>query len=325
MFHMMKPADIRDNDTVEGFEYREGAIATPSLTNMAGIKENSKKKPCFTMLSGLLSCGKMLPLSYMKGGLVIELELCNSFAEPLVGVNSTFTTATNSQLWRLENCQIKADILQLDNGFQNSYDAHMLDGGMLAINFTQYITSQQSISGDKVTVNLSRQSSHLKGVFVSFYKSEASTDYLLKEWNKFYHPMTSTTGNYDVDQEIEWQIGIGGKTFPQTPVNSIAESFSQLRKAVARYGKHPVSITPAQYHSTKFVAGLDMEALPQVGYTGLSTKNGEMITVKVKAVDKSALDAGQVAPNTKMPDQLFMVLCTDNIIELRDSGVSVMD
>jgi hypothetical protein len=268
----------------------------------------------------------MLPLSYVKGGIVIELELCNSFAEPLIeGGGATFTTAKTSELWRLENCQIKADILHLDNGFQNSYDAHMLDGGMLAINFQGYVTSQQSISGDKVTVNLSRQSSHLKGVFVSFHKSNTNTDYLFKEWNKFYHPMDNATAYetnaypYDVDQELQWQIQIGGKTFPQTPVNSIAESWSQLRKAVARYGKHPVSITPAQYHSTKFVAGLDLEALPQVGYTGLSTKNGEMITVKVQAVNPSTAMTGH------MPTSLFMVLCNDSILELRDSGCSVLD
>ena len=69
---------------------------------------------------------------------------------------------------------------------------------------------------------------------------------------------------YDVDQELELQIQVGGKTFPQTSVHSIAGSWSQLRKAVARYGKHPVSITPAQYHSTKYVFGIDMEMLPKL-------------------------------------------------------------
>ena len=234
-------------------------------------------------------------------------------------------TAKSSELWRLENCQIKADILRLDNGFQNSYDSHMLDNGLLAINYQGFITSQQSIVGDKVTVNLSRQSSHLKGVFVSFHKANANQDYLFKEWNKFYHPMDNVAayeGNsypYDVDFELEWSIQIGGRQFPQTPINSIAESWSQLRKAVARYGKLPVSITSAQYHSTKFVAGLDLESLPTVGYTGLSTKNGEMITVKVKAVSPSTAMTGH------MPTSLFMVLCTDNILEIRDSGISALD
>ena len=59
MFHMMKPADIRDNDTTEGFEYREGAIDNPTTANMAGIKGGSKKTVCFTPLSGLFQCGKI--------------------------------------------------------------------------------------------------------------------------------------------------------------------------------------------------------------------------------------------------------------------------
>ena len=84
------------------------------------------------------------------------MELCNSFAEPLVIGDdaTTFTTANTSEKWRIENPQIKADVLTLDNGFQNSYDSHMLEGGMLALNYVGYITSQQSISGPNVTVNL---------------------------------------------------------------------------------------------------------------------------------------------------------------------------
>ena len=52
---------------------------------------------------------------------------------------------------------------------------------------------------------------------------------------------------------IEFQLQIGGKSFPQMPTNSISESWSQLRKAVAAYGKHPLSTKAREYHSTKFV------------------------------------------------------------------------
>ena len=55
---MMKPADIRDNDTTEGFEYREGAIDDPTTANMAGIKGGSKKTVCFSILSGLFNAVK---------------------------------------------------------------------------------------------------------------------------------------------------------------------------------------------------------------------------------------------------------------------------
>ena len=84
MFHMMKPGGIRDNDTTEAFEYREGNIVNPNLAKFAGIVRNTCKTTSFSVSSGLRQCGKMLPLSYMKSGLVIEMELVNSFAESLV-------------------------------------------------------------------------------------------------------------------------------------------------------------------------------------------------------------------------------------------------
>ena len=55
MFHMMKPADIRDNDTVEGFEYREGAIDDPTTANMAGIKGDSNKNSMFHTIEWITS------------------------------------------------------------------------------------------------------------------------------------------------------------------------------------------------------------------------------------------------------------------------------
>ena len=186
MFHMMKPADVRDNDLTEGFEQREGNIADVNPGNFAGIAGNTRKTVCFKPLSGLLDADKMLPLGVIKSGITLEFELCNSYEEPLVDTSAgnRFTTANTSTLWNLENCMIKADVLRLDNGFQNTYDDHLLQGGLLAINYQGYITSQQSTVGDKVQVNLACQASHVKGVFVSFDKSTDHTTDLKPFWVK---------------------------------------------------------------------------------------------------------------------------------------------
>ena len=229
-----------------------------------------------------------------------------------------------SEKWHIENVQVQADIVRLDNGFQNSYDEHVLNCGLLAINFNGYVTAQQSISGNDITVNLSRQASHLKNAYISFNKS-TNNNYTIKEWENFYHPMTLDSGVHNPNRELEWQIQIGGVTYPQTPVNSIAETFSQLRKTVAHYGSKPVSLSPTEYQSSKFVIGYDFEMLSEVGYKGVSTSNGQMISVKLRPKDKSLLNDGAGTGNDLMPDQLFMVLCTDNVIELKDSGISVLD
>ena len=44
---MMKTADIRDYDTTEGSEYREGNIVDPNPANFDGIAGNTCKTGCF--------------------------------------------------------------------------------------------------------------------------------------------------------------------------------------------------------------------------------------------------------------------------------------
>ena len=237
LFDMMKPMEVRHNDSIEAFNWVQGTIAE-TTGSVPHIDNGKRKTVCFKLLSGLLQSEKFLPLSYMKGGLTIELELCNNYTDPIISTHTTapFVATAVSEKWHLENVQIKADIVRLDNGFQNSYDEHMLSGGMLAINFAGYVTSSQSISGNDITVNLSRQASRLKNAYISFNKS-GNNSYTVKEWSNFYHPMTQDAGVHNPDRELEWQIQIGGVVYLQTPVNSVAETFAQLRKTVAHYGK----------------------------------------------------------------------------------------
>jgi hypothetical protein len=57
----------------------------------------------------------------------------------------------------------------------------------------------------------------------------------------------------------------------------------------------------------------------QAGFTGLNTRQGDLLSVKVKAMDKSTLTAGL------MPDTMFIVLHSDQIMEISDAGVQVVD
>ena len=54
-----------------------------------------------------------------------------------------------------------------------------------------------------------------------------------KPWNGFYHPMSGQVPQeelYDPRKELEYQVQIGSKQFPEYPIKSIAETFCQLRK-----------------------------------------------------------------------------------------------
>ena len=126
---------------------------------------------------------------------------------------------------------------------------------------------------------------------------------------------------YDKGYELEYQISIGSKLFPESPVRSLSESYAQLEKTLGILGSnfHNVSVTPLQYRNDKFIIGCDTEKALQAGFTGLNTRQGDLLSVKVKAMDKSTLTAGLI------PDTMFIVIHSDQIMEISDSGVQVFD
>ena len=65
-------------------------------------------------------------------------------------------------------------------------------------------------------------------------------------------------GEYNFNKELQWQLQIGSKKFPEFPCRSLAETFYQLKKALGVHGSafHSLSITPKQYRNDHFIIGL---------------------------------------------------------------------
>ena len=325
MFEVLTSLHNRDNDDIENFGYRADTLPpgeNHTTNTLPGIPGQSYQTVGMKLCSGLLNQPKMLPLKYMP--LTIELELVNDANDVVVtpAVNSEFTTGNTTNDWQLENVQLKCDICNLDNSLQNNYDSHLLSGKSLPINFNTYITQSQAITGQDVGVSLNRAITRLKSIFVTFYQTNDTEKPTHKEFCDFNHPMDNATGLlYDKGYELEYQIQVGSKLFPEYPVRSLSESFAQLKKCLGILGSnfHSVSITPKQYRNNRFIIGCDTEKALQAGFTGLNTRQGDLLSVKVKAMDKSVLTA------SKMPDTMYIVLHSDQIMEISDAGVQVFD
>ena len=84
---------------------------------------------------------------------------------------------------------------------------------------------------------------------------------------------------------------------------------------------YSVSISPLQYRNTsnKFIIGIDTKTALQAGFPGPNTRQGDLLCIKVKAMDISVLTAA------KMPDTMFVVLDSDQIMEISDAGVQAFD
>ena len=99
----------------------------------------------------------------------------------------------------------------------------------------------------------------------------------IKQSIKFYHPVEKPDEQdeedviyrYDPDKELEFQIQLGGKLYPEYPVNSISEAFCILKQTLnlPDWGLHSVDIDYSQYTSNKFIFGMSFEKMPEASWT----------------------------------------------------------
>jgi len=128
-----------------------------------------------------------------------------------------------------------------------------------------------------------------------------------------------TTGTYDYSKELQWQLQIGSKMIPEYPCRSLAETFYQLKKALGIAGSafHSIDLTPSKYMNDHFIIGCDCEKVLDASWTGLNTRAGDLMLVRVKGANASL--------TTTWATAIYMILHTDQILEIRDTGCQVFD
>jgi len=181
----------------------------------------------------------------------------------------------------------------------------------------------QTISGQpKPSVNVTRALTRLKSVFVTLDKNltddEENHQPGLKPWSLFWSPMNQDINNFNADGEFNFSIQIGSKLFPEYPMRSHSEAYYQLKKTLGVQSSHVHSfdITSKQYRNSKLVLGIDTEKVLDAGWTGLNTRAGDLMRIVFEY---------QKADTKRYADRMHIVLHSDQIVEIRDSGVVVFD
>ena len=336
MFHLLTSRANRDNDIrLEGFgiawdddtviastDGAPGGTLDDALA-VGRIPASGRKTVSFKPLFGIFNQPKYIPLQWLP--LTVEFELVtgatDAIATPLAG--SLFPTTGTSSNWQIEDCQIKADVIELDSAVHNEYAAHLMQGHPIPINYTSYITQLQSIANGTIAVNITRSCSRLKSVFINFDQNlaenaVASKSLIKKPWNSFFHPMGMGTYNHLLELQI--QMLVGNKTFPVFPMRSGAEQYYQLKKSLGIHGSafHSISVdTLAKYMNDHYIVGIDTEKVLGASFSGINCRQ-DLITIQAKG------SYGDL-PTARNPDQIYVILQPDYVVEIRESGVLVID
>ena len=305
---------------------------------------------CFKPLCGLFSQFKYLPLKYM-GILTIELELVTNAIDCIINPNdydesdtnisadirNRFTVAvagdvgkaTNTSIdWEISNPRVVCDVCTLDNNLNNECSKHVLESKGLPITYTTFITQSQTVRGSTdFSVPVIRSVSKLVASLVTFYKAgdpSSGYEYADKEFCRFYHPHQAHNpldeGIYDKDKDLEFQIQLGSKLYPEYPCNSITQCFYHIRKALnlPMFHQHSMNINFKQYRDRQFIFAFSFEKVPDSSYTGINTRAGQQMLLRVKP-------AGATIPATEMPDTLYITMLSEQILEIKDLGLKVFD
>ena len=332
MLHILTSRQNRENDEVEGFYLRCDSeavyrrdVADNAITGIAGGKS---KSVTFKPLFGLLNQSKYIPLAYCP--LTMEFEIVNNKNDPIVTPHTStkYPVDTTSNSWKIKDIRIVCDVVTLDSGLQNSYAEHVLSGKALPINYGTYVTQFQTLGTDAKNFSLSitRSVTRLKSVFINFDKPHGtanSNDAERSVVNNFASPMSNlsyVTADYDFDKELQWQLQIGSKLFPEYPCKSNAETFYQLKKALGIHGSafHSIAIRPFEFVNDKFMIGVDTEKILEAGFTGLNTRAGDLMVLKGRSANGDGIASNWA-------DSCFIILHADQILEFRDTGVQVFD
>ncbi len=84
-----------------------------------------------------------------------------------MGTAEAFSAAQASKDWNLSDVKMKCDLLSLDNGLDNEYTEHLLQGKALSVYYSTLISSMQVTAGTVSSVNISRSVSRLQSIFVT--------------------------------------------------------------------------------------------------------------------------------------------------------------
>ena len=291
-----------EEDQDERKSYRESDFSE------SGVIEVSRRV-MFKPMLGMFNQGKLIPLRYCP--LQIELELVNNSADCVF--NGVIETHTYHSDWDITDIQCKCDLLTLDNSLENEYASHLLSGKSLPINFNTWNHTNQATNGDKdFSAHISRALTRLKSVCLTLHRND---DAWYKECNDFYHPMVAQGGEaYHFPSEHQVWIQIGSMLIPEYPVNGVSEAYYQLKKAVG----HPFHIIGRWFRTRKYIIGFDCEKIAGAGFTGISTKNGDLLIVSFRNCKRQGEDGSG-------PQRMYCALNYGAVLNIRDQGVELLD
>jgi hypothetical protein len=118
---------------------------------------------------------------------------------------------------------------------------------------------------------------------------------------------------YNPKCEVSYQIQLGSRVFPIMEVKTSQEAFYELLKTIGCHelsSTYAVDILPREYRSWKYIIGVSFENAPGSSFSGVSTRNGDLLTIKLKGthhVNYERFDSRDILPFS-YPEYIYIYM-----------------
>ena len=269
---------------------------------------------------GVLYAGKMLPTKYVPLTLEIHFAAATDAVyqdgndHPSGNIASGVEQRPVSNNYELDDVHIKCDVCTLDSALDNSITQVLMSNKALTWSYQTWSQQSGLIPGtDEASITLSRAVTRMKSLFLTFDMATSTKSTVIDMLHPSGGIRDRLDGTWSVhDPTFTLQLSLGNKHFPELPCKAVANFWEHLRKAVDVHdtSSRSLSMRPVQYLTDQFIAAFSLEKVPGAGFSGLNTRSGDAIRLELKG-----LYAGY-AP------RFLVTICSDNIVEIRESGVS---
>ena len=179
---------------------------------------------------------------------------------------------------------------------------------------------------------MTRGMSRLRQIMWSFERNRTPVqNNTLSVVNDFVHPLRNQgirpgTMSDRINYECYWQIG--PKRLPEHPMRYITEYWAHLNKVfgLSYDREEPLDVTWLEYCQDKHIGAIDCERALGVGYSGLNTKaSGDLLVCNFNGLRMSSAWGGPAPADQIIVRQVHVVLVAEMIVEIRQTGTTVLD
>ena len=286
---LMAPSNWRVNQAIETNMQRYDPASVTDPTTVEVIDPGEYATVLFTPSAlGILNCGKLWPIEMAP--LSIEITFASPGDAVIGFANNHPAGVPSSTDYVINSLHLQASQVIVDSALNNSFKNLLASGRSLTISVQSIFTQSHILAANSNSAQISmvRALSKLGLLFLTFQTSVGTAQQ--HEVTGFGNPsllVGGTTGAATAYSHQEYTLSVQAQLdsflFPETPMDSHGEIFSKLQEAASTYDQKLVtlSLTPQSFKTNAFCAAINMMRAPGSAFSGLNTRTGSLLTLKL--------------------------------------------